>query len=157
MSDQTKKKKKAEIAFFLEFKRWEFLFVVGPQRSEEDDDRSTCENPIQLCNYRGKGGEFVPVKGLSGFERTGKKEEKEVVSQVTGLSLMTPVVSELGSYNLMSKTNGTNQVKIQNKPQQQHQQHQHQQPPYKKQRRCWSPELHRRFVDALQQLGGSQG
>lgn len=27
----------------------------------------------------------------------------------------------------------------------------------KKQRRHWSPELHRRFVSALQQLGGSQG
>lgn len=27
----------------------------------------------------------------------------------------------------------------------------------RKQRRCWSPELHRRFVNALQQLGGSQG
>eukprot|EP00252_Welwitschia_mirabilis_P014869 TRINITY_DN3291_c0_g1_i4.p1 TRINITY_DN3291_c0_g1~~TRINITY_DN3291_c0_g1_i4.p1 ORF type:complete len:315 (+),score=43.39 TRINITY_DN3291_c0_g1_i4:406-1350(+) len=27
----------------------------------------------------------------------------------------------------------------------------------RKARRCWSPELHRRFVNALQQLGGSQG
>lgn len=27
----------------------------------------------------------------------------------------------------------------------------------RKQRRCWSPELHRRFVDALTQLGGPQG
>lgn len=27
----------------------------------------------------------------------------------------------------------------------------------RKQRRCWSPELHRRFVCALQQLGGAQG
>ncbi|XP_073041405.1 transcription factor HHO2-like [Primulina eburnea] len=26
----------------------------------------------------------------------------------------------------------------------------------RKQRRCWSPELHRRFIDALQQLGGAQ-
>ncbi|CAN4079622.1 unnamed protein product [Withania somnifera] len=26
----------------------------------------------------------------------------------------------------------------------------------RKQRRCWSPELHRRFVDALHQLGGAQ-
>ena len=26
----------------------------------------------------------------------------------------------------------------------------------RKQRRCWSPELHRRFVHALHQLGGSQ-
>lgn len=27
----------------------------------------------------------------------------------------------------------------------------------RKPRRCWSPELHRRFVNALQQLGGSEG
>lgn len=27
----------------------------------------------------------------------------------------------------------------------------------KKRRRCWSPELHKRFVDALHQLGGEQG
>lgn len=27
----------------------------------------------------------------------------------------------------------------------------------RKQRRCWSTELHRRFVNALQQLGGPQG
>lgn len=27
----------------------------------------------------------------------------------------------------------------------------------RKQRRCWSPELHRQFINALQQLGGSQG
>lgn len=28
---------------------------------------------------------------------------------------------------------------------------------YQKQRRSWSPELHRRFVEALEELGGSQG
>lgn len=27
----------------------------------------------------------------------------------------------------------------------------------RKQRRCWSPELHSRFVKALEELGGSQG
>ena len=27
----------------------------------------------------------------------------------------------------------------------------------RKARRCWSPELHRRFVAALQRLGGAQG
>jgi hypothetical protein len=27
----------------------------------------------------------------------------------------------------------------------------------RKQRRCWSPELHRRFLHSLQQLGGSHG
>jgi len=39
--------------------------------------------------------------------------------------------------------------------QRQHQQAQAQQ--QRKARRCWSPELHRRFVAALQRLGGAQG
>ncbi|XP_050206563.1 transcription factor HHO5 [Mercurialis annua] len=124
------------------------------QRSEEDDDRSTCENPVQLCNYRSKEEEFVAFKAKSGIENTKKIEEKEVVSQVTGLSLITPV-SKLSSCNLMPKISGSNQIKTQNKPQQQQKQQQ-QQSVNKKRRRCWSPELHRRFVDALQQLGGSQ-
>lgn len=29
--------------------------------------------------------------------------------------------------------------------------------PNRKPRRCWAPELHRRFLQALQQLGGSHG
>jgi len=33
----------------------------------------------------------------------------------------------------------------------------HLQSAIRKQRRCWSPELHRRFVEALTQLGGPQG
>ncbi|KAL9394112.1 hypothetical protein Peur_013397 [Populus x canadensis] len=122
------------------------------QRGEEDDDRSTCENPIQLGNHGNKGGAFVPFKALSGFERSKKKEEKEVVSQVTGLSLMTPVPK---SCDFMSKSNSCgNQMKTQSKSQQQQQQQR--QHAYRKQRRCWSPELHRCFVDALQQLGGYQ-
>ncbi|KAJ1436724.1 SANT/Myb domain [Sesbania bispinosa] len=43
-------------------------------------------------------------------------------------------------------------VEIQSQPQPP--QHLQQNP--RKQRRCWSSELHRRFVDALQQLGGAQ-
>jgi hypothetical protein len=31
------------------------------------------------------------------------------------------------------------------------------QAPSRKARRCWAPELHRRFLQALQQLGGSHG
>lgn len=40
-------------------------------------------------------------------------------------------------------------MKLQRSPQQQQ--------ALRKQRRCWSPELHRRFVEALEQLGGAQG
>ena len=93
----------------------------------------------------------MPFKALSDFEVSKRKEEKEVVSQVTGFPLVTPV-PELSSCNLMPVSNNcSNQTKIQSKSQQQQQQ------AYRKQRRCWSPELHRRFVDALQQLGGCQG
>ncbi|GLU13605.1 hypothetical protein SLE2022_302320 [Rubroshorea leprosula] len=46
-------------------------------------------------------------------------------------------------------------MKVHSKPQEQQQQQQQPQNS-RKQRRCWSPDLHRRFVDALQQLGGSQ-
>ncbi|KAJ6288603.1 hypothetical protein OIU76_024565 [Salix suchowensis] len=119
-------------------------------KSEEEDDRSTCENPVQLGNHSNKGGAVVPFKALSDLEGSKRKEEKEVVSQVTGLSLLTPV-PELSSCNLMPLSNNcSNQTKIQSKSQQQQQQ------AYRKQRRCWSPELHRRFVDSLQQLGGCQ-
>ncbi|KAF3438907.1 hypothetical protein FNV43_RR17182 [Rhamnella rubrinervis] len=134
-------------------------------RSEEDD-RSVPENPVEVCNYRNRnsGGAFVPFKEKlgSGLLRLGMKEDKEV-SHVPSLSLMPPM-SELGG-SLNSKSNHscgagpgssllTDQVKMPSKSQQQTQQ-QLQQQAFRKQRRCWSPELHRRFVDALQQLGGS--
>ncbi|CAN1190907.1 Transcription factor HHO5 [Linum perenne] len=90
------------------------------QRSEEEDDRSTCENPIK--------------KGR-------KEEEKEVVSQATELSLMTPFPH-----------GNEQQLKVQtmNKPRLVLGQQQFN----KKQRRCWAPELHRMFVDVLEELGG---
>ncbi|KAL4366816.1 hypothetical protein GQ457_05G013300 [Hibiscus cannabinus] len=106
-------------------------------RSEEK------ENPIELCN-----------------EKVGKGQ---VDKENLGLSLMFPS-SELGSCKPILKSNGSfgigfgpslysdqNQIEFQTKRQQlQHMQNS------RKQRRCWSPELHRRFVEALQQLGGSK-
>jgi len=84
-----------------------------------------------------------------GFNENLLKE----VSQAKSFSL----VSEVSHGN--SKSGGGSsgssllRVEIQNQPQ----------PPQplqqssRKQRRCWSSELHRRFVDALQQLGGAHG
>lgn len=124
------------------------------------------ENPVEVCNYRNgnSGGAFVPFKGKSGsgLLRLGMKEDKEV-SQVPSLSLMPPMSELGGSLNSNSKRNHScrggpgssflaDQVKMPSKSQPQTQQ---QQQAFRKQRRCWSPELHRRFIDALQQLGGS--
>ncbi|CAN6680191.1 unnamed protein product [Malus baccata var. baccata] len=135
----------------------------------EEDDRSAAENPIELSNKKGVGGALLAFKGqneLSGFANPRLKGDKEV-TVVPNLCLMTPLMSEAlaGSANANSKTNHgcrggrsgsgmAGQLKLQNKAQQQPQQQQQQ--PLRKQRRCWSAELHRRFVDALQQLGGTQ-
>ncbi|XP_054825450.1 transcription factor HHO5-like [Prosopis cineraria] len=121
-----------------------------------ENDRSVPENPIQSRNLKNKGGAFIPFNGNLGLSKPGMKEDKEI-SQVPSLSLMTPA-SELNlknsktcSRNCSGASFLTGRLDGQGQPQPQHLQ----QSP-RKQRRCWSPELHRRFVDALQQLGGAQ-
>ncbi|XP_039061286.1 transcription factor HHO5-like isoform X1 [Hibiscus syriacus] len=123
-------------------------------RSEEQGEGDLSKNPIELCNKKSKGGAFVPFK-----EYVDKK--------ISGLSLMTPS-SELASCILKKNNCGCrigsgsslytqqNQIKFQTKSHNRHEEQQNQQQNSRKQRRCWSPELHRRFVEALQQLGGSQ-
>ncbi|CAI0553796.1 unnamed protein product [Linum tenue] len=119
---------------------------IEQQRSEEEDDRSTCENPIQQLHTR--EGSFMAFKPIVGC---GRKEEKEVVSQATELSLMTPSPPEL----VLAPSRGSNQqMKLQSaKPQPQPSQLQ----PDKKQRRCWAPELHKHFMNVLDELGGPHG
>lgn len=118
---------------------------------------------IQSCKSRTEGRAFMPFKGFSAFPvEAARKEDKEEELPVAGLSLLTPGISrpreELGSS--VSKTSSSKAVSssspnvqsnIRISPQPSQQQ------AARKQRRCWSPELHRRFVCALQQLGGSQG
>lgn len=98
----------------------------------------------------------MPFKMSSCFPAAVEREDKEVLP-IAGLSLMTPIV-DLDPNNSNSKSSDsggtgsgstllTDSMRLQSKPQQ----------GIRKQRRCWSPELHRRFVSALQQLGGSQG
>ncbi|KAF5752921.1 hypothetical protein HS088_TW01G00839 [Tripterygium wilfordii] len=82
----------------------------------------------QLCNNGSKGGAFVDFQGIG----------KAIAPQVPARSLMPPLSSPLVPVKIQSKQQDPQETR-------------------RKQRRCWSPELHRRFVDALQQLGGSQG
>ena len=90
---------------------------------------------------------------------------KEEIS-VPGLSFITPLINNPSRGNVfdtqtVAKKNDLvpyslpdvqSDIQI-GKPQPQ----QPQQQTSRKQRRCWSTELHRRFVNALQQLGGSKG
>ena len=103
---------------------------------------------------------FVPFKAYSGLQAKGDGGKEEVV--VPGLSLVTSGIKSLreesgssGSRNscsrVLSSSAQNSQSSVRNGPQPPHQQSS------RKQRRCWSPELHRRFLNALQQLGGCQG
>ncbi|KAJ4716376.1 Myb family transcription factor EFM [Melia azedarach] len=118
--------------------------------------RNEEENPLQACKRAGARA-FMPFKTYPVFAR---KEEKEELP-VHGLSLVTPGMKNpredtgsSGSRTSCSKSVSSSAPNMQSNlrtgpqpPQQQ---------TTRKQRRCWSPELHRRFVSALQQLGGSQ-
>nr|KYP66667.1 Two-component response regulator ARR1 [Cajanus cajan] len=109
-----------------------FLFFgLQWQRIDEEDDG----NPVN-------GDSCVP---------------KTEGSQVPRFNLVTPA-SEPSHSNSKSvcgdNSGGSSLLRVELQSQPQPPQHMQQNP--RKQRRCWSPDLHRRFVDALQQLGGAQ-
>ncbi|KAB2036713.1 hypothetical protein ES319_D03G020500v1 [Gossypium barbadense] len=114
---------------------------LGSEEEEEEEEQDMFEDPIEFFNNKRFKGQM-------------DKENLE-------LSLMTPsfdLGSSSPSHNPILKINDNcktgfgsdqNQTKFQTKHQQDMQN-------CKKQRRCWSPELHKRFVEALQKLGGSK-
>ncbi|CAK9179713.1 unnamed protein product [Ilex paraguariensis] len=134
------------------------------KRPDEELNRPMIVDPAyQSCKSRAEGRAFMPLKGSSGFPMAVTRREDKEELPIARLSLVTPGMKnlgeELGSSGLSSKTTGIRagsssatiiQPNLQNGPQPSQQQ------TNRKQRRCWSPELHRRFVNALQQLGGSQ-
>ncbi|GMY11706.1 transcription factor HHO5 [Fagus crenata] len=98
----------------------------------EEDDWSGLENPIEAWNS------------------LNMTEEKEV-SQVTSLSLMTPL-PEFNPSNSISERRSTSGCRVSSSSSS----FLTDQSMTRKQRRYWSPELHRSFVNAIQQLGGDQ-
>ncbi|KAI3702452.1 hypothetical protein L6452_28190 [Arctium lappa] len=118
--------------------------------------------------YCGNSGrEFIPFKGYRGFtvDDTTRNVDKEEMP-VSGLSLIAPgIKNPMRGNGFLTKTSANNKMVPSSMPdvqsnirigtlQPQPQPTQHQ--TSRKQRRCWSTELHRRFVNALQQLGGSK-
>ncbi|KAL5705089.1 hypothetical protein ACHQM5_023434 [Ranunculus cassubicifolius] len=133
---------------------------VEEMRNEEKGSVVSNENIFP----RNGGGAFVPFKGFSGFLSIAKIEEKEKDVQVeSGLSLLTPPIKkprgvETSVCLMNQKSCGGNRA-IPNTSTENSQSSLHvplhQQAP-RKQRRCWSPDLHKRFLKALNELGGSQ-
>uniref|UniRef100_A0A803LNV5 HTH myb-type domain-containing protein n=1 Tax=Chenopodium quinoa TaxID=63459 RepID=A0A803LNV5_CHEQI len=116
-----------------------------------------------LSKIRGGSKGFVPLNHnnnypTSNFPELTRKVDKEDVS-VSGLTLVVPgMINHLEDDSISRVFNpklGSTRVSNSSPPASIGRPS-HQQPSARKQRRCWSPELHRRFVDALTQLGGPQ-
>ncbi|KAK7400836.1 hypothetical protein VNO78_12143 [Psophocarpus tetragonolobus] len=140
------------------------LHKLEPKKSEEG--QCVGDDPFQSCSNRNEGRRaFMPFSRYSSSSSSvpvttvglvaATKEEKDE-SVMNRLSLLTPssVKERCGSRGSRSSSNRavsssppTVQPSLRASSLQQ---------TARKQRRCWSPELHRRFVNALQKLGGSQ-
>ncbi|CAN1133535.1 Transcription factor NIGTH1 [Linum perenne] len=97
-------------------------------------------------------------KLLSAKEDGGSGRGEDLTAP--GLSLLTPGIKNLSEESASTGSRATSSRGISSSAPNS-QSSSHKGPimplqPCRKQRRCWSPELHRRFVNALQQLGGSQ-
>jgi SHAQKYF class myb-like DNA-binding protein len=104
---------------------------------------------------------FTPFKGYSSFSVVVAGKEDNQVVPAEGLSLVTPGIKNLEeelNFGVLSyKTSCSKAISSSSMEERSNLRNGSQaSQTSRKQRRCWSPELHRRFVNALQQLGGSQ-
>ncbi|CAA7036350.1 unnamed protein product [Microthlaspi erraticum] len=104
------------------------LWNQSPDPQDEQDQTTIVE-------VKRNGGAFQPFLKEKSVVAAAAKDDSQPLNAITPTP--TPTTS-----NSTAET------------QRESEQHKHSQM-LRKQRRCWSPELHRRFLHALQQLGGS--
>lgn len=137
--------------------------VVEIAKNSDQENDAKMKDVCQSYKGRAEASAFMPFKGYSAIPLAAVRMEAKVEDKdafpVAGLSLVTPGTSkprlELGSSVLSPKSSSSIAVSyscpnVQSKLQTSSSQ------TSRKQRRCWSPELHRRFVAALEELGGAQ-
>ncbi|GAV61382.1 Myb_DNA-binding domain-containing protein [Cephalotus follicularis] len=143
--------------------------ILDPKQNfkleNKERKQSGIEDPFQACKDGSGVRAVTPFKAFKGYPSfpMGRREHREEELPVPGLSLLTPGIKMLreDSGSTMGSGMSCSRAVSSSTPNLQSNLGNGAQPPQqqtgRKQRRCWSPELHRRFVNALQQLGGSQG
>lgn len=99
---------------------------------------------------------MVEVKPKSGAFQPFQKEKKRVFENDLQPAVKVASSAPAPATSSTTETGGA-KSDLDKVGEEQIQQQQSQSQTHRKQRRCWSPELHRRFLNALQQLGGSHG
>ncbi|KAJ8774680.1 hypothetical protein K2173_017126 [Erythroxylum novogranatense] len=113
-------------------------------QSQDPPSKEVVPRKAAVTEVRCGGGAFQPFHREKSVENKGCNKQS-VVAKVTS-PVPAPATSSTTETVTCGNTNGEKNKKDEKDDQQQSQ---------RKQRRCWSPELHRRFLQALQQLGGS--
>ncbi|XP_073286820.1 transcription factor HHO2-like [Primulina huaijiensis] len=127
-----------------------------------NDEQTLKPDNIKSCKNRIAGTALWPFKSCTNFPVLPVVEENgDESTLVPRLSLGTPEANnrpeEMNSSAFSSKSScGRSGSNVYTDNHSRLSSGQQSQQMTRKQRRCWSPELHRRFVDALQKLGGAQ-
>ncbi|CAL9194400.1 unnamed protein product [Musa hybrid cultivar] len=126
-----------------------------------EEDGGYHRNFFSECKNRNGGGAFVPFKRLSSFAASSKEQEKPPPA-LPDLSLQSPAIENTPGLVTCAaedhRVGGCGSKAVDEASESSPataNTHLNVQPP-RKARRCWSQELHRRFVLAIQQLGGAQ-
>lgn len=117
------------------------LWSCGSHNSTSNSNGGSVKKQAQKVSNA-----FMPLNGLPTFAKSPEKPEKAAMPPVPDLSLSSPAIDT----PCPAAAPSANSSAITDAGAQQ------QQPVQRKARRCWSPELHRRFVAALHRLGGPQ-
>lgn len=114
-------------------------------------------NNTSICQGSNSAMRVIPELALASVDKE-MEEKKCAEAENNGVSVSCPktnkqtIASDQGKVAPVvssdTQTNSTNTNNTNNTTTNQ---------THRKARRCWSPDLHRRFVNALQMLGGSQG
>ncbi|KAF8108250.1 hypothetical protein N665_0112s0007 [Sinapis alba] len=149
-----------EIGNNVDKKKSDWLRSVQLWNPSPDTNTNEVSNPERVVGKKAKVVEVKPNNNnnCGGFQPF-QREKKRVFSETDMQPAVKPVVSApavkvVASATATTTTSSTAETCCPEKGREVHI-HQQQSQTRRKQRRCWSPELHRRFLHALQQLGGS--
>lgn len=120
----------------------------------EEAENSTITNDMIVTSKSGilGNGFTLPLKRLSGFPTVRKEDKKKKMPEVLpGLTLGTPgIKNQMEDLRIVGCCFSMNATKAASSSASSSNSSS------RKERRCWSPDLHERFINALQQLGGAQ-
>ncbi|CAH8327036.1 unnamed protein product [Eruca vesicaria subsp. sativa] len=135
-------------------KKSDWLRSVQLWNPSPDTNTNTVSNPERVVGKKAKVVEVKPNSNNNcGAFQPFQREKKRVFTEPAA-AVSAPAVRVVASAPETTTSSTTERCGGEKGREEEHM-HQQGSQRGRKQRRCWSPELHRRFLHALQQLGGS--